>query len=185
MTPKRPSKTSWGVEPTSTLLATSSGRLVDPEALQVSDLCIEDIAHSLSLQCRFGGHTSEFYSVAQHCVEVSNRVPPKHALWGLLHDASEAYLIDLPRPVKRLFPKYKTYEQNVLRLVAKRFGLKVNIPKAVKEVDEQMVVWEASKLLKVPMKSKLNPLKEPLVPQSPWQAERSFLKRFEELTSGS
>ena len=181
MAPRSPSKPFWGIDPTTHDLGTYTGRILDVRAPEVEDICIEDIAHSLSLQCRFGGHCSEFYSVAQHCVEVSNRVPAKDALWGLLHDAGEAYLCDLPRPVKKLFPKYKEYETGLLALVAERYGLQPKPPPSVKRADELMLVWEAKHLHKVPITGKVKIPNEPLVPKSPWQAERAFLQRFEEL----
>lgn len=185
MSPRSPSKPSWGIDPTTYALGTYSGRIMDVRAPKVEDLSIEDIAHSLSLQCRFGGHCKEFYSVAQHCVEVSKRVPEKDALWGLLHDASEAYLCDLPRPVKKLFPKYKEYENSLLGLVSERFGLSKKCPASVKRVDEMMLVWEAKWLHKVPIKSEVKIPSEPVVPKSPWQAERAFLERFYELTESN
>ena len=72
----------------------------------------------------------EFYSVAQHSVIVSERVPPEHALWGLLHDASEAYLCDVARPVKRLpeLAGYRDAEAAIMRAVSDRFGLWIGFP---------------------------------------------------------
>src|ERR1700683_336889 len=81
-------------------IVTFSGRrfyVLDPRP---SDVRIEDIAHSLSLQCRFNGHVKNFYSVAQHSVLVSERCDPADALYGLLHDASEAYIGDMSAPLK-------------------------------------------------------------------------------------
>ena len=83
-------------------ITTSPRRWAGPNP---DDIRIEDIAHALSNQCRFAGHAREFYSVAEHSVHVSQLCLPEHALWGLLHDASEAYLVDLPRPLK-LLPEF-------------------------------------------------------------------------------
>jgi hypothetical protein len=85
-----------------TWLATYSGAefsLIDPQPDQVR---IGDIAHSLSQLCRFVGATRSFYSVAQHCVLVSDHCPPEYAFAGLMHDAAEAYCLDMPRPLKYL-----------------------------------------------------------------------------------
>lgn len=88
---------------------------------------IEDIAHSLSNQCRFAGHVSKFYSVAEHSINVCNLVQratrdDRLSLAALLHDASEAYLIDIPSPIKQHLPGYKDIELRVMRCVADKFG---------------------------------------------------------------
>ena len=84
-------------------VGTATGRWVNPMALKADDVCIEDIAVSLSHQCRFGGHCMQFYSVGEHSLNVAG-MSTDHAtkLLGLLHDATEAYLIDVPRPYKQL-----------------------------------------------------------------------------------
>src|ERR1019366_6268112 len=86
-------------KPTKSAIRTYTGILFDFEEPEASPIRIEDIAHALSLLCRFAGHCKEFYSVAEHSVRVSYACPEEHALWGLMHDASEAYCVDVPRPL--------------------------------------------------------------------------------------
>ena len=86
-------------------IQTVSGRRVNPLDPSPDDIDVHDIAVALSNQCRFGGHTRRYYSVAQHACIVSDQMlergaDAQDALWGLLHDASEAYLVDLPHPLK-------------------------------------------------------------------------------------
>jgi hypothetical protein len=82
-------------------MQTFTGRAFYPLDPRPEDIDPVDIAHALSLICRYGGHSSRFYSVAEHCVLMSHAVAPEHALWALLHDATEAYLGDMIRPLKR------------------------------------------------------------------------------------
>lgn len=86
-------------------MLTSSGRDFIPAQLMSADVCITDIVHALSLICRFGGHTSEHYSVAQHSLLVARILAalgasPEVQLAGLMHDAHEAYIGDIPTPIK-------------------------------------------------------------------------------------
>ena len=104
-------------------IGTFSGLRFWPLNPNPEKILIEDVAHSLAHQCRFGGHVWRFYSVAEHSVHVSNLYPSEDVLWGLLHDASEAYLVDLPRPLKLLpeFALYREAERRLQRAVAVRF----------------------------------------------------------------
>ncbi|QIG73238.1 metal-dependent phosphohydrolase domain-containing protein [Rhizobium phage RHph_N17] len=104
----------------------------DPIAADVHPL---DIIHPLSMQCRYGGHVKRFYSVAEHCVHLSRVVSPKNALWALLHDASEAYIVDIPAPVKVLLPEYLGIEAKIMAVVCERFGLPLEMPDEVREAD--------------------------------------------------
>src|ERR1700693_5499467 len=102
-----------------------------------ADIRIEDIAHALSNQCRFGGHAREFYSVTEHCVRVSQHCRPEDALWGLLHDASEAYLSDVPAPLKVLpaFKAYRAAERSLQWTIAARFEGAPEQPASITEAD--------------------------------------------------
>lgn len=126
------------------------GLFVRPAALRPEDIMITDIAHALSLLCRFGGHCSTFYSVAEHSVHVSRVVPPADALWGLLHDASEAYIVDLPAPLKRL-PElgraYREIEGRIQWAVCRRFGLSPEEPASVRTADTAVLMAEVAVLM--------------------------------------
>jgi uncharacterized protein len=157
------------------------------------DVCIEDVAHSLSLLCRFTGHVKEFYSVGEHSVRVSYLCPPEHQLFGLLHDAGESYAGDLNRPLKYSpgMETYRQYEKGAQRVVLERFGLPLEEPKEVKAADDRLLVTEQRDLMwgitsaGNVQKERLHgvlPLPEKIEPWSPVQAERVFLMRFAELT---
>ncbi len=109
---------------------------------------IEDIAHGLSNVCRFAGQSSEFYSVAQHSVLVSRLVPMQHARWGLLHDAAEAFVGDMARPLKRLIPEYKRIEVRIMEAIADRFGLEPwPEPMCVKSADIYALALEGARFM--------------------------------------
>ncbi len=118
------------------------------------DVNFDDIASSLAKLCRYTGHTGrynsreEFYSVAQHSVLVSYKVPPEMAMVGLLHDATEAYIGDISKPLKLVIgPKIVEIEDRIWAAVAERFGLPREIPREVKEADLRMFVTERRDVL--------------------------------------
>lgn len=116
-----------------------------------------DIAHALSNQCRYGGHTLAFYSVAQHSVHVHDFLADTYgeqsieARWGLLHDAAEAYLVDLPTPVKATMPEYKRIESVVEEAIGVRFGIPLEtrnaVCSAVKTADMALLAAERRDLM--------------------------------------
>lgn len=167
-------------------LRTSTGRLVWPLEPRVEDIAIGDIARALSQVCRFGGHTDQFYSVAQHSVSVSLAVPREIGLWALLHDASEAYLGDVPSPIKytETFAAYREAEARLQTLIFETFGLFGSMPDAVKEADRRLLAAEIRDLTAAmdydawAARAQAWPV---IVPLQPRHAERAFMRRFHSL----
>ena len=126
---------------------TRSGRAFYPQNPLPEDIDLQDIAHALSNLCRFSGHTRRFYSVAEHSVLVSQHVPPEHAMQALLHDATEAYLVDVPKPIKPLLVGYEELEHKVWLAVAAHFNVPVEMHQAVKDADVAVLLAEKDQLL--------------------------------------
>ena len=170
-------------------IQTYSGRPFWPLDPRPEEIDVKDVAHALSNQCRYSGHVLTFLSVAEHSVIVSRIVPEEHALWGLLHDASEAYLVDLPRPLKELpdfGAAYRAAEERLMRAVCQRFGLPEEMPEAVKVADHAILANEKRDMMGWCSKS-WQPLPPPvpgIVVQgwSPPFCESRFLARYRELT---
>jgi uncharacterized protein len=169
-------------------IETYTGRRFYVTRPRAQDVCLEDIAHSLALQCRFTGHVREFYSIAQHSVLVSHICAPEDALWGLLHDASEAYYADMSRPLKHSpgMKAYRDLEKHGLMIVAEHFGLVGEEPASVKQADVRLLVSERRDLLRGDQTWRstdgVEPVAGPIVPWCPRAAEQAFLRRYEELT---
>ena len=117
-------------------ITTFSGIQFWPLLPNGADIRIEDIAHALSNQCRFAGHTRVFYSMAEHSVRVSQLCRLEDALWSLLHDASEAFLSDIPAPLKELpeFEAYRTAERALQRTIASASALRPSNQQALVKV---------------------------------------------------
>lgn len=168
-------------------IQTFTGRQMWPMDPRADEIHIEDIAHSLSMQCRYAGHCRRFYSVAEHSVLLARYVSPANALWALLHDASEAYLVDVPRPVKPALAGYKAIEEKVSIVIAARFGLSsIEIPREVHEADMRICVDEKAQNMAPGLMwgiDGLAPLGVRLRFWAPEEAERQFLAAFAALTS--
>jgi hypothetical protein len=136
-------------------IETSSGRYVDTHSPQADTITLEDIAHALSMTCRYGGHCHRFYSVAEHAVAVSRRVErkgvtePEILLDALHHDDAEAYLGDIPRPMKPLLGEaYEVLSDRMDAAVTKALGLRGNFHVArIKDADNWILFVEARALL--------------------------------------
>ncbi len=134
-----------------TYIQTHSGCRVDLLKPDIGEICIEDIAYSLARICRFGGHVNRFYSVADHSLHVEDLLENMTDDWdilfqGLMHDASEAYVIDLPKPLKDLVPEYKEIEDIVEAAVWEKFNISPKDP-IVKKADLKACSTEAEQLM--------------------------------------
>lgn len=128
-------------------IRTRSGMYVNVFDPNPDTIVIEDIAHALSMQCRFGGHLPTFFSVAQHSVECCNLAEDKYKIQALLHDASEAYLLDVPRPIKHNLTNYKEIENNLMVVIAEKFGFEYPLHPKVKNIDEIQLRYEWEKFM--------------------------------------
>jgi hypothetical protein len=159
-----------------------------PNDPRPEEVVIEDIAHALARICRFGGHTRGFYSVAQHSVIVSQIVPESLALAALLHDATEAYIGDMVRPLKYSIPQYLVIEDRLWDVIAARFNLPRILPAEIKHADNIALVTERRDLLEHQRtwgewSKAYTPLETVIKPHGPHVAEMMFLCRFNELTA--
>lgn len=128
-------------------MQTFSGKKFWPLSPRPGDFFIEDIVHALSLVCRYGGQCSKFYSVAEHCLWVSEEAGPKYALEALMHDLGEAFIGDLVRPLKNALPEYRDVEKRIEVAAAQQFGLVYPWPLEVKRADEAVLMAEAEVLM--------------------------------------
>lgn len=157
-----------------------------PMDARPEEIVLLDIAHALSMLCRFNGHCRKFYSVAEHAVHVSRVVPPADARWGLMHDAAEAYLSDLPKPVKQELSEFRVWEERLLVVIAARFGLETpQPPVAVRQADMALLASE-KRVLMGPEPAPWHGLPAPVAGLSiqcwsPEMAREAFLSRFAEL----
>ncbi len=173
-------------------IQTVSGRWVDPLDPDPATIAIEDIAQALANQCRFGGHCRSFYSVAQHSVTVADLALAEGAshpaaLAALLHDAAEAYLVDLPHPLKHrseIGPPFRRAEARLEEAIRERFGLEPPDPD-LKRIDRSLLATERRALTASeepwPELEGFEPLDLEIEPWPPPRAREEFLARFEQL----
>jgi uncharacterized protein len=173
-------------------LQTVSGRWVNPFDPDPEQLDSGDIARALANQCRFGGHCRVFYSVAQHSVIVSHLVEERggdsdEAFAALMHDATEAYLGDMPHPLKHRSPlgaAFKQAEDHLERALRDRFGIKPDVP-AIKAADRALLATErrafSAETWHWPELQGVEPLALELRAWSPDEAAEAFTRRYAEL----
>jgi hypothetical protein len=174
-------------------IQTIGGRRFNPLDPAVDEIDIDDIANALANHCRFGGHTRRYYSVAQHSCIVSDELVARgadagEALWGLLHDASEAYLMDLPHPLKHrseLGRLYRIAEDQLEQAIRARFGFEGERPPRIKQIDSSLLATERAALTMVawhwPELEGIEPLAVVIDPWAPADAAVAFLERYARL----
>ncbi|HEY0490172.1 MAG TPA: phosphohydrolase [Telluria sp.] len=172
---------------TTTYVSTFSGNRFYPLEPRIDRVAIEDIAHGLAYQCRFNGQTCEFYSVAQHSLIVASLVPPALRMAALLHDAAEAYLGDMVKPLKVLLPEFAAIEDKVTRIIGDTFGVDFSDYGPIKEADLIALSTEKRDLMPHSVErwaylDSVRPLPDPIVPMSPRDAKLAFLHEFDRLS---
>ena len=146
------------------------------------DIFIEDIANALSQQCRYGGHTRRMYSVAEHCCHVHDASSASNKLAALMHDAGEAYLLDVPRPLKSLLVGYQEIESGLMAVIATKYGFAWPLPEEVKYLDTEIIADERAQAMAPSVDGFWN--KQPSTLDvvikfwSPSEAASEFLTRF-------
>lgn len=164
-------------------LRTYTGKKVDIFDPDPESICIEDIAHALSNICRFAGHVPEFYSVAEHSYLASLLAKPEHELAALMHDAAEAYMVDLPRPVKMEMPEFSIIEDKLMKVIAKKFGFQYPLPEDIVTIDNRLVKEEFYYLmLDYPIWG-LPPA--PIQLYEPLKAEEAFLETYQNIVDAA
>lgn len=155
---------------------------LDPRS---NEIHIEDIAHALSNLCRFNGHVRQFYSVAEHSCHVHDNVDRPWQLAGLLHDASEAYLCDMPRPIKRIrgfSDQYIAAEQRLMQAIADRFVFEWPLVAQIHTADNRLLATEAAQLMNPihpEWKDHAMPIRDLILPcWTPAEAREQFLMRY-------
>lgn len=173
-------------------MQTFQGYAVTIPDIEVETISIRDIARSLSQQCRYQGHTLFHYSVAQHSLYVADyvqKIAPAHTLEALMHDAAEAYIGDIPRPIKDICPEIRNFEANVEKVIAKKFGFSwpysYLLGCVIKYADLALLATESIQVMRTPHPKawdlRVAPLNLEIVPMDMEQVEADFLFRFEAL----
>lgn len=141
--------------PMADYISTYTGIHFYPAQPDAEGICIEDIAHALSYLCRGNGHVSKYWSVAQHCILCAREAaarewPDRLVLACLLHDASECYLSDVPRPFKSELTGYREHEERLLQMIYVRYlgsPLTDEERRMVREIDDGALFYDLKELL--------------------------------------
>lgn len=146
---------------------TFTGELIDVFDPKCSQICIEDIACGLSKMPRWAGQTHKAYSVASHSLWVMEQADDDDKLEALLHDSTEAYLMDMPSPIKNRLPDYLALEMELDQCIRKRFKLPDSMSENVHKIDKRAIQWERD-----------NIMSDSFIPMSASAVEKAFLGCF-------
>lgn len=171
-------------------IETFSGKQISYVEPDVNQICIEDISHALAHICRFNGHSVRMYSVAEHCCLMADyaastgKYHSYEVIEVLMHDAAEAYITDIPRPLKLLLPDFKLIEERLEIKIAKRFNMLYPRDPYIKELDNRILLDEREQVMnKSQHHWNLIGATEPLGVEvrfwTPYQAKLEFMNRFE------
>ena len=172
-------------------IMTYTKKLFYPTDPRGNDVCIEDIAHALSLICRANGHFPRFYSVGQHSIScareaIARNLPKRLILACLIHDSSEAYLSDITRPVKKDLHAYREYEKKLQTVVYEKFigTLSDEELAVVKLIDDTMLYHEFYHFMGEKIGEELPKMSNPSYDFQPFdEVESEFLEIFNEYMS--
>lgn len=156
-------------------IRTNSGLYINVFDPKPEMICIEDIAHAEAAMPRFAGHLNKPYSVAQHSLMAAELASPKNRKAALLHDATEAYILDMPTPIKAQLPEYKAAEDRLMGVIAEMFGIQFPFDKEIKEIDKYLVNLEWEKLVRNPDKN--------FKCLTAIQAKKEFLRVYHEIVA--
>lgn len=170
---------------TGPMIMLASGKWFDFLDPHGSDFDIEDIAHGLSNVCRYAGQCQHFYSVAEHSLLVSQQVE-EYAYEALLHDAAEAFMGDITRPLKQLVPEFKRIEAEIEDAITSRFSMRRDYRKAVKHADLQVLAAEQLQIMAPgcadwAREANIKPAPITVRSLSPDDARQEFLSQFYKL----
>lgn len=157
-------------------IRTVTGKVFDLKIMDPESICIEDIAHGLAYTPRFAGQLEGFYSVGQHSFYMAINASVKNRLAVLLHDATEAYMGDMPSPFKKLFPEFKSMENKLMAIIAKKFGFQFPFHPEVKELDKEFLDIEWNSFV-----TKEHPM--PLEYEDPETVKRKFIELYNKILS--
>jgi len=153
---------------------TFMGKMIDPLNPDPDSINLVDIAHALGNLCRWNGHTMKFYSVAEHCIFVQNMVQTRQdKIAAMMHDASEAYIADVTRPVKHRLKNYLDIEFDLMMVISRKFKFQYPLSQVVKDADDYACRWEYINVVSA----------ERIQTMTPIAAKRAFLEIMGMLTN--